>query len=84
MPTVAAPRLLRAIAESTQPYGPLDTGQGFHALEVRPDSSLWLCPSPCPGADIGSCMLQEYLQEPGSVDAVFKGIVDRASAEPLR
>ncbi|KAK9785017.1 hypothetical protein WJX73_004062 [Symbiochloris irregularis] len=58
MPTVAAPRLLRAIAESTQPYGPVDTGQGFHALE-------------------------EYLQEPGSIDAVFKGIVDRASAEPL-
>ena len=39
-PQSAAPRLLRAIAETTQPYGPLLEGKALHTLEVyrrRPD-----------------------------------------------
>ena len=41
MPTqAAAPRLLRAIAETTQPYGPLLEGKALHTLEVY--GSLYL------------------------------------------
>lgn len=34
----AAPRLTRAIAEATQPYGPLDASHGLHALEARAEN----------------------------------------------
>ncbi len=30
----AAPRLLRAVAETTQPYGPLLEGNALHTLQV--------------------------------------------------
>ena len=33
--TTVAPRLLRAVAEATQPYGPFLQGPALHALEVR-------------------------------------------------
>lgn len=34
--TTVAPRLIRAVAEATQPYGPFLQGQALHALEVPP------------------------------------------------
>lgn len=34
----AAPRLLRAVVDSTQPYGPLLEGNALHTLQVREDT----------------------------------------------
>ena len=78
-----APRLLRAIAETTQPYGPLLEGRALHTLEVMECLDLDY-PTPAVFDGPTLAVLQEYLSDVSQVDIVYMTVLNRASGEPLR
>ncbi len=81
MPQTIAPRLIRAVAESTQPYGPFLEGSSLHQLEVCAAFSWSRC-VPVDFANLGET--QEYILDPGKTSSVYHAVIDRASAEPIR
>ena len=79
----AAPRLLRAVADSTQPYGPLLEGKTVHTLQVLLNEAYGMLYLPVRLHEHHACM-QEYLADPSQIDIVYRTVLDRASGEPLR
>ena len=79
----AAPRLLRAVAETTQPYGPLLEGNAMHTLQVLSCAEEF---SSHRHTQLSTAVAfsQEYLSDASQVDVVYLTVLARASGEPLR
>ena len=75
--------MLRAVADSTQPYGPLLEGKTVHTLQVLLNEAFGVLYLPVRLHEDHAC-LQEYLADPSQIDIVYRTVLDRASGEPLR
>jgi hypothetical protein len=80
-----APGLSRTVAACTQPHGPPIAGDLLRSLLVReknPQCSGESFAVVSKGANDGAS--QKYLVDTKSTDNVYKALILRASAEPLR
>ncbi len=82
---VPAPRMLRAVCESTQISPNVDSTQAQLVVQVRPSTIIPRDQVAKPLRSLDPlATIQEYLSEPSSIETVYGAVLDRASAEPVR